>query len=79
MKSATLPLQNRYANFLAWLGFSHTKKEKISLLTKKEKNQHPGTVDWTKSSFFTRDRSKERMMTAEEVAWVLGRDPENFK
>ena len=77
MKSAILPLQHRYTNLLAWLGISHAKKEKRNFLLKK--NKQPRTVDWTKSAAFTQDRSKMTFLTTEDIAYVLGRDKENFE
>lgn len=80
MKTAVTPnLRHRYTDLLTWLGISHAKKEKKSLFLKKKKQEQPLTVDWSQSAACTWDRSKEKVLSAEEVAWALGRDPENFK
>jgi|GEM_PF-5873839 hypothetical protein len=80
MKTAiALNLRHRYTDLLTWLGISHVKKETKALFLKKKTNKSSRTVDWTKSAAYTWDRSQEKVLSAEEVAWALGRDPENFK
>jgi antitoxin (DNA-binding transcriptional repressor) of toxin-antitoxin stability system len=76
MKTATVrDLRNHYTTLIGWLRAGEEititqRGETIGRLVP-EKSQKAKRVDWSKSAAVTRDRSKERMLTAKESAKLL--------
>jgi len=76
-KTATVrDLRNNYTNLLAWLEAGEsiliTRRGKLlARLIPEKKKLLQKKVNWAKSAAFTRDRSGERMLTAQESASLL--------
>lgn len=71
MKTATVrDLRNRYTTLLEWIKAGEeiliTQKGKSVARLVPEKAADAGTVDWSKSAAVRRDRSRDRVLTAEE-------------
>ena len=71
MKTATVrDLRNRYTSVLGWVRAGEevviTQRGKAVARLIPERPQAGGKVDWSQSVEVMRDRSRERMLTAEE-------------
>lgn len=76
MKTATVrELRNSYTSVLKWIEAGEevkiSKRGKIIARLVPEKPKQAEKVDWTTSAAFRRDRSGERILTAEESAALL--------
>ena len=69
-------LRNRYTTLLAWIKageeiFITQRGKTIARLVPETNSPKQRKVDWSKSAAFLRDRTGERVLTAEETASVL--------
>ncbi|HLB33408.1 MAG: hypothetical protein A3F67_08910 [Verrucomicrobia bacterium RIFCSPHIGHO2_12_FULL_41_10] len=77
VRTATVrDLRNHYTTLLSWLKageeiFITQRGKTIARLVPETNPPQQKKVDWTKSAAFLRDRTGEKMLTAEEIASVL--------
>lgn len=83
MKTATVrELRNRYTTVLKWIEAGEevaiSRRGVIIARLVPEKHQQTDKVDWAQSAAFRRDRSGERVLTAEETAALLSENKGNW-
>jgi len=76
MRTATVrDLRNHYTSLLSWVSAGEeiiiTQRGKPVARLIPEKPEEPGTVNWAESPAVTRDRSGERVLTAEESSELI--------
>lgn len=76
MKTATVrDLRNRYTSLLSWIGAGEevliTRRGKAIARLVPENTQAAGQVDWLQSPAVQRDRSKDRVLTAQESSDLI--------
>ena len=76
MRTATVrDLRNRYTDLLGWIEAGEeiviTRRGKAVARLVPEAAPRAGTVDWTQSAAVMRDRSKDRILSAEESAQLI--------
>lgn len=76
MKTATVrDLRNRCTSLLNWIGAGEevviTQRGKVIARLIPERTEPTGKVDWSQSPAVQRDRSGERVLTAQESAELL--------
>ena len=76
MRTATVrDLRNHYTSLLGWINAGEeiviTQRGKPVARLIPEKPAPPATVDWTEAPEITRDRTGERMLSAEETLEII--------
>lgn len=76
MRTATVrDLRNRYTSLLSWIGAGEeiviTQRGKVIARLVPANVKDSGQVDWLQSPAVKRDRSKERVLTAEESSDLI--------
>lgn len=76
MRTATVrDLRNRYTSLLSWIGAGEevliTRRGKAIARLVPENTQAAGQVDWLQSPAIKRDRTKDRVLTAEESSELI--------